>query len=185
VRIIFSLFILIASLFTFSPANASEPVSQPASQPITAPTAQLTYDSPTVTTSPAPAPTPAPQVTLPTIPAPEVGVRCEEDMPCWTGSPNDDRALPAQPARCEEDMPCWVGSPNDDRVYDSPEELDAWISYASLSLPEDAHEGLTMDYIKTVTTEPNSDSLDLSEFAIPSTTSTAWHVFRYVPLFTA
>ncbi|QFG12173.1 Hypothetical Protein OBI_RACECAR_45 [Arthrobacter phage Racecar] len=186
VRIIFSLFILIASLFTISPANAQPASPAPASVSITAPEAQLTYDSPTVTTSP------APQVQVPTIPAPEVGVSvsCEEDMPCWDcetmgnlqcGPATSSPALPI----CEEDMPCWDCQTMGNLQCGNPASMDAWASYDALQLSPETHEGLSVEYVETLPTEPNSDSLTSSQFAVPSTTSTAWHVFQYVEIFTA
>lgn len=181
-RIIISLLFLLTTLFFGQPANASEPVSQPASQPIVAPTAQLTYDSPSVTTSPAPQP--APQVVIPAQPAPSVGVpqpRCEEDMPCWEGSPNDNR-YHAQPERCEEDMDCWdctMGiNPCGSTIED--DALATFTTTTGLPIIDDTS---IVTYVSSSTERPSDLALTEIQITLPSVNlPNVWHVLEYRPL---
>jgi hypothetical protein len=182
---IISLFILIASLFISQPASAD---SQPASQPaISVPSAQLSYDSPTVDTLPA-------QVSPLPIGGVDVGSTvCLEDMPCWDCetmgngdcSPAPAPATPATVDYCEEDEPCWDCNTMGNRICGSATASDAWASYDALSLSPDTHDALTVHYVETLPTEPHTDAMSDLEFALPSITDpTVWHVFSYAELTT-
>lgn len=164
--------IITALTLIIFPASASANTDTTVSAhtaPITAPTVELSYDSPTVSTSPATDTTE--QVVIPSIPAPEVGV-------------------PTLP-RCEEDMECWEGSINDDRVYMTPTPTDtptsspedsAWLSLQSLGDIEVLEDHI-LEYKGTHRMEPTTTA---TQFPVMDTeTPNVWHVFEYVRVWTA
>lgn len=164
-------------------------------RPITAPSqAHLEAPEVEVTTTPAPAsqaPTqaPAPQVS----PIPKGAPIDQSEAPSQT-APHAPEGTAIDPTpNCEEDMPCWEGSINDDRyntpaedtVEDAPQvgtatpEDNAWASVQALGPDVEVLEGYALKYFGTFTEEPTD--LPATQFAVMDTeTFDCWHVFGYV-----
>lgn len=128
-----------------------------------------------VHTSPAPsqAPSQAPVEAVPEAPvqAPTeapVEDSCEEDMPCWVGSANDNRINP-------EDT---TASPNDRTL--TPEEAAAWLSLDTSTGGTDVPEGMILDYVKTV---DGPYTAGFAQFTVQDTeTEGRLHVFQFMTL---
>lgn len=132
--------VIVAAMFSFSPATADEPVlsaTPVAETAIVAPVVQLTEAEPSVQTTPAPVvETPAPvetaapvatEDTLDTYPAPTPSI------PAPTPTVPTDTATPAprMPAHdCLEDEPCWNCETMGNHICGAvPEEtLDNWLA---------------------------------------------------------
>lgn len=98
---------------------------------------------------------PTSQVDIPSIPAPEVGVSCEEDMECWD----------------PETMGNGQGS--------NPMETDAYLSYDALgATPVESPEQMVLTYVGTHTVAPTNygpNQFIVSSVQYPST----YHVLQW------
>jgi hypothetical protein len=166
-------------------------------RPIQAPS-QATLKAPEVdvTTTPAPtqAPTQAPQIAP--IPQGAPGSSAPETAPHAPVQPTVPTQAPVQPPICEEDMPCWDCSENDNRtcidgtpveseapaepeVFTATPEDSAWASLEALGPDVEQLEGMALVYRSTVTVEPTD--LPETQFAVMDTEQfDTWHIFEYV-----
>lgn len=163
----------------FAPATPAHdaPTTAPTAT-ITAPVTPLRYDAPTITTTPAPA-----HAVAPALPDPsdleddddmgtDTDTTCEEDDECWTGSPNDSRVAPHDT----------ITAPTSTL---SPEDR-AWLSFETSGLTGTKLDNMSLDYIDTITAPTAPTRLPATEFAVADTeTPNTWHIFGYVPTFTA
>ncbi|UDL16729.1 hypothetical protein SEA_ATUIN_36 [Arthrobacter phage Atuin] len=160
------------------PANVEPPIS--ASKDASLPTYL-----PEVATSSAPTPAPAPQVAIPSQPAPEVGVRCEEDMPCWDCATMGNQicgpiADTETVERCEEDMPCWDCSTMGNQICGplASDEADALASFDSQTGMPQVTETTKLHYLATVPVEPTH--LEAGQFALPDSNKfDTWHIYTW------
>jgi hypothetical protein len=159
----------------FAPATPAHdaPVTAPTAT-ITAPVTPLRYDAPTITTTPAPTPTTDDADTSTTDDMDDMDDMgtCEEDEECWTGSPNDSRVAPHDT----------ITAPTPNM---SPEDS-AWLSFETSGLTGTKLDNMSLDYIDTITAPTAPTRLPATQFAVPDTeTPNTWHIFGYVPTFTA
>lgn len=145
-----------------------------------------------VTTTPAPK---APAQALPQAPAQQVSPLPKGAPIDQSEAPKEATASPTVPSQaptvqCEEDMPCWDCSENDDRecidgkpveatveVGTATDEDSAWMSLESLGERE-VPAGMKLEYVGTVTTEPTPA---FAQFHVMDTErENVWHIFQYV-----
>ena len=113
-----ALLLALSALFTGPTQAPTEALTQPLTQatqaPLTAPLIALSYEAPTVATSPAPeAPTQAPILALPEAPA--QAPYMAPTQPLYE-APTQAPERPTAAPDCMEDMPCWDCTAEDNRI---------------------------------------------------------------------